>query len=183
MLGLVLLCPATAAAQIYQWTDAAGVVHYTTNPDSIPAQYLDEVRIIDAWRPPGERASSVPASTIPLTGGGPIMVTAYLNGVPLSLMLDTGADRTMLAPAALTRAGIDQTSGRRVRIIGVTGESEGREVTLPRLDIAGAQLGPVAVVVHQVPAPEVDGLLGRDLLDAFTITVDAAGGRATLTPR
>jgi predicted aspartyl protease len=89
----------------------------------------------------------------------------------------------MLAPGALARAGVDQGSGRRVRIIGVTGESEGREVTLARLDIAGAQLGPVAVVVHQVPAPEVDGLLGRDLLDAFTVTVDPVGGRAILTPR
>jgi hypothetical protein len=184
LLGLVLLCPAPAVSQIYQWTDAAGVVHYTTNPDSIPAQHLDEVRIIDAWRPPGDPTPpSGPGSTIPMRGGGPIMVTAHLNGVPLTLMLDTGADRTMLAPGALTRAGVDQGSGRRVRIIGVTGESEGREVTLARLDIAGAQLGPVAVVVHQVPAPEVDGLLGRDLLDAFTVTVDPVGGRAILTPR
>lgn len=183
VLGLVLLGPALAAAQIYQWTDASGVIHYTTNPESIPGEYLDEVRIIDAWRPEGESPSAAPGSTIPLTSGAPIMVTAHLNGVPLTLMLDTGADRTMLAPAALARAGVDQASGRRVRIIGVTGESEGREVTLPRLDIAGAQLGPVAVVVHQVPASGVDGLLGRDLLDAFTITVDPAGGRATLTPR
>ena len=183
VLGLFLLGPAAAAAQIYQWTDSTGVVHYTTNPDSIPGQYIDDVRVIDSWRPPGERAGGGSGSTIPLTSGAPIMVTAYLNGVPLTLMLDTGADRTMLAPGALTRAGIDQTTGRRVRIIGVTGESEGREVTLPRLDIAGAQLGPVAVVVHQVPAPGVDGLLGRDLLDAFTVTVDTGGGRATLTPR
>ncbi len=185
LLGLVLLCPAPAVVADLPWTDAAGVVHYTTNPDSIPGQHRDEVRIIDASRPPGEphAAKRAAASTIPMRDGGPIMVTAHLNGVPLTLMLDTGADRTMLAPGALTRAGVDQGSGRRVRIIGVTGESEGREVTLARLDIAGAQLGPVAVVVHQVPAPEVDGLLGRDLLDAFTVTVDPVGGRAILIPR
>jgi hypothetical protein len=29
----------------------------------------------------------------------------------------------------------------------------------------------------------VDGLLGRDVLDAFTLSVDTASGRATLTPR
>ncbi len=183
ILVLALLGPALAVAQIYQWTDGSGVVYYTTNPDRIPGEHLNEVRIIDASRPPGEVPSGAPGSTIPLISGAPIMVTAHLNGVPLTLMLDTGADRTMLAPAALARAGVDQASGRPVRVIGVTGESEGREVTLPRLDIAGARLGPVAVVVHQVPAPGVDGLLGRDLLDAFTITVDAAGGRATLTPR
>jgi hypothetical protein len=49
--------------------------------------------------------------------------------------------------------------------------------------VAGAQLGPVVVVVHEVPAPGLDGLLGRDLLNAFTLTVDPASGHATLTPR
>ena len=111
------------------------------------------------------------------------MVTALLNGVPLTLMLDTGADRTMLAPAALARTGLDVTNGRPIRVLGVTGASDGYEVTLPRLDVAGARLGPVAVVVHELPAPGIDGLLGRDLLHAFTLTVDAASGHAILTPR
>jgi hypothetical protein len=29
----------------------------------------------------------------------------------------------------------------------------------------------------------IDGLLGRDVLDVFTLNVDTASGRATLTPR
>jgi hypothetical protein len=183
-LSLGAFAAGPAAAQIYQWTDGAGVSHYTTNPDSIPDEFLPDVRIIDASRPAGEAPAPAPAgSTIPLTSGSPIMVTAQLNGVSLTLMLDTGADRTMLAPAALERAGVETAAGRRVRVIGVSGESEGREVTLQRLDIAGARLGPVAVVAHEVPAAGIDGLLGRDLLDAFTITVDTAGGRAVLVPR
>jgi predicted aspartyl protease len=180
---LALLGPAPAAAQIYQWTDGAGVIHYTTNADSIPEEFRPDVRVIDASRPPGEASAGPSGSTISLRSGAPIMVVAHLNGVPLTLMLDTGADRTMLAPTALARAGVEAGTGRPVRVIGVTGESEGREVTLPRLDVAGARLGPVVVVVHEVPAAGVDGLLGRDLLDAFTITVDTAGGRATLVPR
>jgi hypothetical protein len=174
-----------AAAQIYRWTDSAGVVHFTTNADSIPDEHRDDVHVIDAYRPPSELPSP-PApgpSTIPLAGGEPIMVAAQLNGVPLTLMLDTGADRTLLAPAALARAGLDASTGRRVRVLGVTGGGDAYEVTLPRLDIAGARLGPVAVVVHALPAPGIDGLLGRDLLHAFTLTVDAASGHAVLTPR
>ena len=111
------------------------------------------------------------------------MVTARVNGAPLTLMVDTGADRTMLAPAALARAGLDVSQGRRIRVLGVTGTSDAYEVTLPGLDVAGARLGPVAVVVHELPSPGLDGLLGRDLLHAFTLTVDSAGGQATLTPR
>lgn len=180
-----LLSAAPAAAQIYRWTDSADVVHFTTNPDSIPEEYRDSVRVIDASRPPGESPSPPPpsSSTIPLAGGEPIMVTALLNGVPLTLMLDTGADRTMLAPAALARTGLEVTNGRPIRVLGVTGVSDAYEVTLPRLDVAGARLGPVSVVVHELPAPGIDGLLGRDLLHAFTLTVDAASGHAILTPR
>jgi hypothetical protein len=182
----VLLGAAPAAAQIYRWTDSAGVIHFTTNPDRIPEEYRDAVRAIDASRPPSEvpPPAPTPSATIPLpTGDSPIMVAALLNGVPLTLMLDTGADRTMLAPSALARAGLDARAGRPVRVLGVTGTSDAFEVTLARLDVAGARLGPVAVVVHELPAPNVDGLLGRDLLHAFTLTVDAASGHAVLTPR
>ena len=55
-------------------------------------------------------------------------------------------------------------------------------VSVPRLDIAGAQVGPLGVVAFAVPG-DVDGLLGRDVLDAFTVTFDAAQNRATLAPR
>jgi predicted aspartyl protease len=183
--AIILVSGAPAAAQVYRWTDATGVVHLTTNPENIPEQHRDDVHVIDAWRPPSDSpAPPVPSpATIPLSGGEPIMVTAQLNGVPLTLMLDTGADRTMLAPAAVARAGLDASRGRPVRVIGVTGASHAFEVTVPRLDIAGARLGPVAVVVHDVPAPDVDGLLGRDLLNAFTLTIDPTTGHATLTPR
>jgi predicted aspartyl protease len=183
----VVLGAVPAAAQIYRWTDSAGVIHFTTNPESIPEEYRDAVRAIDASRPPSEipqPPAASPSATIPLPAGdSPIMVAALLNGVPLTLMLDTGADRTMLAPSALARAGLDASAGRPVRVLGVTGTSDAFEVTLARLDVAGARLGPVAVVVHELPAPNVDGLLGRDLLHAFTLTVDAASGHAILTPR
>jgi hypothetical protein len=70
-----------------------------------------------------------------------------------------------------------------VHIRGVTGDATATMVQVPRLDLAGTQVGPVAVVVHALAADGVDGLLGRDVLDAFTVTVDAAARRALLIPR
>ena len=69
------------------------------------------------------------------------------------------------------------------RIRGVTGDAVAPLVSVPRLDLAGTRVGPIAVVVHALTAPGVDGLLGRDVLDAFTLTVDAASQRAILMPR
>ena len=180
---VAILSAAPASAQIYRWTDAAGVIHLTTDAASIPEEHRQDVRAIDASRPPGEIPSPPISSTIPLATGEPIVIAAQVNGVPLRLIVDTGADRTMLAPTALARAGLDASNGRPIRVVGVTGASDGYEVSLPRLEIAGAHLGPVAVIVHALPVPGIDGLLGRDLLHAFTLTVDAASGHAILTPR
>lgn len=184
VLAGLLLAAGPAAAQIYRWTDAAGVVHLTTNPDSIPAEYRAGVHAVDASRPATPAAPAAPprGAAVP-AGGGPIVVAAELNGAAVNLIVDTGADRTLLSPAAVARAGLDATAGRPVRIVGVTGGSEAREIVVSRLEVAGTSLGPVPVIVHEVPAPGADGLLGRDLLDAFTLTVDGATGRATLTPR
>jgi hypothetical protein len=65
----------------------------------------------------------------------------------------------------------------------VTGSSIAQVVTVPLLDVAGTRLGPLSLLVHDIGLGVADGLLGRDVLDAFTVTIDTAAGRATLTPR
>jgi predicted aspartyl protease len=117
------------------------------------------------------------------TAGVPIHAPVRLNGVALTLMVDTGADRTLVSPAALERAGVAVASGRTVSIIGVGGSAQAREVTVASLEVAGAGLGPLTVLAHEVGVGGVDGLLGRDVLDRFTLAIDPAAGRAVLTPR
>ncbi len=188
----ILLALATPAhAALYRWVDTSGVTYYTSERDAIPEQYRASAQKLDApsarTAEPATAAASPAASptsgaTVPLPSGAPIMVDALLNGVRLRLVLDTGADRTVISPAALGRAGIDTTGATPFRISGVTGSSSAALVNVPRLDIAGAQVGPLGVVAFAVPG-EFDGLLGRDVLDAFTVTFDPAQNRATLTPR
>jgi hypothetical protein len=181
----VVLLTSPAAAQLYRWTDDAGTVHYTTDLATVPPAYRDRARDIGAPTP-GPVEAPPPASTtgvvIPYTGG-PLVVDARLNGVPLRLVLDTGADRTLISPVAMARAGFDLATGTPVHIRGVTGDAVVPMVPVPVLDVAGTRVGPVAVVVHALPGQSADGLLGRDVLDAFTVTVDAASQRATLVPR
>ena len=98
----------------------------------------------------------------------------------------------MISPEAIERAGLGSQEARSIQVIGVTGTSTANLVTIPLLDVAGARIGPIVVVAHALPpsfrGPEssagaIDGLLGRDVLDVFTLNVDTASGRATLTPR
>jgi predicted aspartyl protease len=183
----VCLTAAPAAAQLYRWTDDQGTVHYTADRDAIPPAYRDAAELLSAPQPrPGVERGLEPTE-LRVDPGAPITVAARLNGVPLTLVVDTGADRTVLSPGAIERAGLDDRSGRSTQIVGATGVATAALVTVPVLDVAGARIGPLTVIVHTLPsvgrAEPVDGLLGRDALDAFTLTVDAASGRATLTPR
>jgi len=183
---LVLATATPAAAALFRWTAADGAIHYTSDLDSIPEAYRAGALDIGApaARPAPPPSASPPAGlVVPFTGGGPVVVEVRLNGVPLSLLLDTGAERTVIAPAALARTGIDPTLGTPVRISGVTGSAAATLVAVPLLDVAGARVGPLSVIVHAMPSDSLDGLLGRDVLDAFTVTFDAAAGRVTLLPR
>ncbi|HYE92271.1 MAG TPA: aspartyl protease family protein [Terriglobales bacterium] len=199
-LALVLTTAAPAAAQLYTWTDENGVVHYTADAAAIPPQFQPGVNrptptpaapvpvASDPWSSWGKPVVSAPAAgtVVEFSPGDPIVVNARLNGVPVALLLDTGADRTLVSPAAVARAGyaghiVPGAAG--IRIIGVTGTAMAAQVTVPMLDVAGAQIGPLALIVHDAGLGSLDGLLGRDVLDAFTVTIDSAAGRATLTPR
>ncbi len=181
---------APAGAQLYRWVDRDGVTRYTNDLSTVPPALRARVQDIGSPRPraaepppAAEEPGASSGAVLPFRGGSAIRVTAHLNGVPLTLLVDTGADRTVLSPAAAGRAGLDAAQGGVVRIVGVAGSAEAREVVVERLDVAGAAIGPLAIVVHDVRLPEVDGLLGRDVLDAFTLTLDGAHGRAILTPR
>ena len=197
--GLLLLAAAPASAQLYTWTDDRGVVHYTADPYTIPPQFRPAdipatpapatpvPASSDPWSAWGKPTVTAPpaGAVVQFSPGAPIVVSARLNGVPLSLLLDTGADRTLISPSAIARAGYGREAAPagEIRILGVTGTSTATMVTVPLLDVAGARIGPLPLIVHDAGLGTLDGLLGRDVLDAFTVTIDAAAGRATLTPR
>ena len=179
---------ARAAAQLYKWTDESGATHYTADPWTIPLKFRPKDLPAPSVAPPQPPAiiGTKAATVVQFTPGDPIIVTARLNGAAMTLLLDTGADRTLVSPSAVARAGYEPTvvpGGPAVRILGVTGSVMAAQVTVPMLDVAGARIGPLSLIVHDAGLGGVDGLLGRDILDAFTVTIDAAAGRATLTPR
>ncbi|HEY3066784.1 MAG TPA: aspartyl protease family protein [Methylomirabilota bacterium] len=188
----MILAPVPAAAILYRWTDDNGVIHYTAEIQTVPVARRSRVREIPTPQPrnappPAEEEQVVaetgtPNTVVKITPGAPIVLPARLNGVPLTLAIDTGADRTVLSPTAMARAGLP-VSGPEITITGVTGATTALLGTVPLLDIAGTRVGPLSVVVHDAGLQGTDGLLGRDVLDAFTVTLDSGRGQAIVTPR
>src|SRR5437667_10831769 len=164
----ICLVATPAAAQLYRWTDGEGTVHYTADLDAIPPAHRAAAQLLSAPQPRPAPPPGPEPTVLRAGSGAPITVAARLNGVPLTLVVDTGADRTVLSPSAIERAGLGGQSGRPVQIVGATGVTTADLVTVPHLDVDGGRIGQVAVIVRALPAggrvDAIDRLLGRGRL-------------------
>ena len=191
--GVVLLVPALGLAQVYRWEDERGVWHYTNAPERVPEPYRSRLGPLSPARvAPATPEESVPSpvrpamvsTRIPYTPGAPIIVSARIGGTgPLTLILDTGADRTMVSPQALSRLGIAMADAPRALIRSVTGTAQGHAVEVASLEIGEAKAGPLRIIAHDAELKTADGLLGRDFLEHFTVTIDARERLVTLVPK
>ncbi len=179
-----------AAAQIYRWIDEQGNSQYTQGLDSIPERYrASAIRLRYESAPP---AAPVPAgadasrdTVIQFTPGKPIYVTARVNdSASVRLVLDTGADRTVISQRALVAAGVSTRGASAAgKIQGVTGEAEVKAYNIESLQVGNAKVGWMLVISHDIHDPNSDGLLGRDFLARFKVTIDSAAGQVTLSPK
>jgi hypothetical protein len=187
---------APASAQIYRWTDERGEVRFSQGINSVPPQFRGGAVIVgspsqapppapatpEAAAPP---APPVGVARIPFTPGQPIMVSAKINGGGTTqLILDTGAQGTLISPTALAALGISYRDAVRGSIKGVTGDANVLAVRVESIEVEGARVGPLMVVSHDSGlGAGRDGLLGRDFLDHFIVTIDSAARVVTLTPK
>jgi hypothetical protein len=187
----LLAVPVAAPAQIYRWTDGRGDVHYSQGIDSVPPAFREQAVVIGYDRPeappePAAPSASPAGAQIRFPPGQPIMVSARINDTgSAQLMLDTGAARTVINPAVLATLGVSYADPERGTLKGVTGDVEVVAVRVESIDVGGARYGPLLVVSHDTGfgPGRGDGLLGRDFLDHFSVTIDNAGGVVTLTPK
>ncbi len=182
---LIALLPGRALAQMYQWEDEEGTVHYTNELQNVPEPYRERARFVPAspMAPPAV-APARGITRIPFTPGSPILVNATINGAgPVTLILDTGADRTMLTPMALWRLGISTANAPPVEIKGATGTARGALVPVTSVEVGEARAGPLLIIAHDADLKQADGLLGRDFLERFTVTIDASERVVTLAPK
>ncbi|MBV9685639.1 MAG: retroviral-like aspartic protease family protein [Alphaproteobacteria bacterium] len=114
------------------------------------------------------------------------IVKVSADGAPVVLLLDTGAEATVLTPAAAQRVGTERsgvTLGREVH--GITGDLPTAELDLRSFRIGGVEaprrrvrIAPIEIV-NDFTGP-LDGVLGADTLSSFDIDLDLPGRRMIL---
>ena len=186
---IFMLLPAQALGDIYYWVDDQGTQHYNTRLESIPESYRSKAIPLSLPTSPPvppeitPRSSPTGSTKISFTPGSPVLVSAKINGSgPITLILDTGADRTMVAPSALSRLGISFENALRGVVRGVTGVSYAEAVWVNSVEIEEAKVGPLLIIAHDADLRGADGLLGRDFLANFNVTIDAKERIVTLAP-
>jgi hypothetical protein len=190
-LALILLLAGPAAAQMYRWEDDGGTLHFTNAPERVPETLRSHVGPLPAAPVPAPAPAAEPVATaravtrIPYAPGAPIVVSARVSDSSgaIALILDTGADRTVISPQALWRLGISTLNAPRAEIRGVTGSGHAEVIQVGSVQVGEARVGPLRIVAHDADLKQADGLLGRDFLEHFTVTIDAREQIVTLAPR
>jgi predicted aspartyl protease len=130
-------------------------------------------------------ATRLGETTVATLHDAPI-VALFANGAAVTLLLDSGAETTILTPAAAQRIGAQHPRiefQRQMRGIGgslQTNEVELRSFTLGGVAIPWRRVRVAPVDVASMFTRPLDGVLGADTLSSFDVDLDLPGHRMVL---
>jgi predicted aspartyl protease len=123
--------------------------------------------------------------------GTVILVPVTVNDVPGTFILDTGAARTVVTPDAVRHFGLSLDEWTATTMRGVGGIERRRDANPRSITIGGiplhrrslardATLRVATLPRDNAAGRRIDGLLGRDFLSAFDLSLDLAHGSLML---
>jgi clan AA aspartic protease (TIGR02281 family) len=194
---LLLLTLVPAYAEIYKWVDRDGRVHFSDTLAGIPPEYRDRIEekvgltsTLHSSPAPQrvlpERLTIAPAPpsyAVPLRRDGNAMLVEALVGgtVRTRLLLDTGAEFTVLSTAAARRLALNLGSAAVIPLRSASGIFFAPMLKVPSIAVGEAVAYDVEVIVHDA-TPGLDGLLGMSFLDNFLVTISTSDERLILAP-
>jgi clan AA aspartic protease (TIGR02281 family) len=149
-----------------------------------------------AWKESPRTAPPTPAAA-PVAGRSAVPIRIVRNHVlvravlnhqePVTLLLDTGATRTILTPTTAQRLGMSPTADTPRRTLRV---ADGQLHEVPLIQLSALTVGEataenlqVGVSVLFPRTSAVDGLLGGDFLEQFSIIIDRITHQMWLEPQ
>ncbi|HEX2941334.1 MAG TPA: aspartyl protease family protein [Rhodopila sp.] len=136
--------------------------------------------------PPAIDCTLRPVARLPLQVQDHLLVVPVgLDGHWVSLVVDTGAERSTLSRAVVERLHLPPDTRFTTRSLGVGGATASNDVKIDRLVLGGVRFPVPRMVVgafdlHTGRGLEADGLLGADILLAFDLDIDVPGKTLTL---
>ena len=183
-----LLFPGTGLADIHYWIDDQGIQNYTARLENVPEKYRSQAQALSLSPAPPAPPELKPVppkkgtTRIPFSPGSPVLVQVRINGLgPITLILDTGAETTLIAPSVLWRLGISAENAPPLTLKGVTGIGYASRAWVDFIEVGETRVGPLLIAVYEADLKRADGLLGRDFLSHLNVTIDSKEKVVTLT--
>lgn len=198
--ALMVLLLVPGHAQIYKWVDRDGRVHFTDTTAGIPPEYHSRIEEkastsplltpgLTAPSPAPARSAVVPMPALPAPGGYTVplrrdgnvrVVEAVVDGtVRLQLLLDTGAEFTVLSKAAARSLSLNLHNMAFIPLRSASGVFFAPMTKVRTITVGTATVPDVEVVIHDA-TPGLDGLLGMSFLEHFSVSMTDT--RLGLTP-
>jgi predicted aspartyl protease len=114
-----------------------------------------------------------------------LVVPAGINGHWVHLVVDSGAERTMLSNITADRLSLPHDARYKVQSLGIGGSTTATDVTVDRLVLGDVHFPIQRIAVGNFTLQngrglDADGLLGADILLAFDMDIDVPDGKLTL---
>ncbi|MBV8133709.1 MAG: clan AA aspartic protease [Alphaproteobacteria bacterium] len=177
-LSLYRALPNVTSSPMNRWLSGAIVTILLASAAGYPIEH-------PVAAPGGCGAVRLGETTVATLRNAPL-VTLSANGAPVTLVLDTGAEGTILTPAVAQRIGAQHPRiefQRQLRgIAGTlqTSEAELRTFTVGGVAIPWRRVRVAPVNVASVFSGPLDGVLGADSLSSFDVDLDLPGHRMIL---
>lgn len=114
------------------------------------------------------------------------LVDARINGMPATLVVDTGANVTVLHAGAESRFRATRDPLAIGSTSGLGGPMQGRVMRIDTLALGGVEtrqrrviesdLSALTAVLGRVAGRDIDGIVGQDVLQKQSAVIDVAGG-------
>ena len=163
---------------MYKWTDRWGSIHFTDDVRSIPKGATVKKlgsggghvsTVANPHQNLKQLKVEVPYSMI----GNSMIIKTSVNGVPMRMILDTGASLVMIPPAVAKRAGIQTEKVKQTKLITANGKTSAPQVFIDELKTGSVSERSVKALVKTIlkEAPDL-GLLGMSYLERFKFHID-----------
>jgi predicted aspartyl protease len=123
------------------------------------------------------KVTQVPLETRSRVFGVPVTV----NGHAISMLLDTGATRSLLAETTVKRLGVVRDGRTSTILVGLAGGSMITDANIETMSLGGAAISMDRLSVDPFERRQgIDGVLGLDILRDFDLDIDAPRRALTL---
>ena len=165
-----------------RWTDDKGTIHFTDDPNKIPAEFRKKSEPINASRYANQKARSCTFTFQP--GLDKVIISGKLNeGTPGKFLIDAQSPQSMISAKYAQSLGFNPSDPnlKKVDIITSSEKISAPLAKVNRVDLQGCEtLNMYFAISDFAESPDYNGILGKDFFSKFRSSLDLSGGKIVL---